>query len=332
MKKSLYLLYLSIACAVAILLSCCVYYIVSLSELDLYSRLYIHTYAQKIRFPQEDTGLSALKQLSAELPFTAFSESGTRPNKVGILFSGAQDAISSKIVEGRFFSPEDFFAGNKYAVIGKGLSSQVDMVDGQPWIDVNGVAFSVIGILDTGTDSPVDQCIYYNLDAMPSPDMLYIDGSNPKQVEQSLSVLRQSTPIQEIDAPKSGVFHFMDLASTETILLFFAVSAVVTFHYYSPRLFALVCGDLACVRCLLGHSLQKVSSQIMLHRFVLFSAISVLVCLLSRFIIVPWFHFGSIPFPMAQTFLLLELLFVLPSAVYTKIYFLNQIKRRLCCV
>ncbi len=74
MKKSLYLLYLSIACAVAILLSCCVYYIVSLSELDLYSRLYIHTHAQKIRFPQEDTGLSALEQLSAELPFTAFSE------------------------------------------------------------------------------------------------------------------------------------------------------------------------------------------------------------------------------------------------------------------
>ena len=335
MKKLISLFYLIIASTIAIVISCTVFYLFSLAEIDLYSRLSIHTNAQKIRFLQDDDALSALHQLySDHLPFTAFVENGVDPYKMGILFSGnqnAMDTISSTITKGRFFLEEDFFAGHRYAVVGNGLSSQVYSASGGKWIVIDNIPFHVIGILDTGTNAPMDQCIYYNLDALPSSDLCYIDGNSTQQIRQSLSALEQHTSLQKLDAPKSGVFRLMDLTSAEKIFLFLVVCSVIIFHYYSLRLIEFACGELVYVRCLLGHSFQKESSQAMVHIFGVLSTISILSCILSGILIIPRFHFGNIPFPTIPSLLTLEFIFVLPSAVYGKFYFLKKMKRRLGC-
>ena len=335
MKKFIYLLYFFIASSVAIAISCSVFYLSSLSEIDLYSRLSIHTHAQKIRFLRDEDGLSALHQLySNRLPFTVLMEKDINPYQIGVLFYGKQDAMdtmSSTITEGRFFLEEDFFAGHHYAVVGKNLSSQVYFASGNQWIAIDGIPFRVIGILDTGTNSPIDQCIYYNLDALSSPDLCYMDGNSTQQIEQSLSSLDQYAYFQKLDAPKRGVSRLMDLAFTEKLFLFLILCSVIIFHYYSIRLIAFVCGELVGVRCLLGYSFQKASSQVMGYIFVVLSTISILICIFNDVLIVPRFHFGNIPFPMIPSLLTLELGFALPSAVYGKLYFLKTLKRRLGC-
>ena len=193
MKKFIYLLYFFIASSVAIAISCSVFYLSSLSEIDLYSRLSIHTHAQKIRFLRDEDGLSALHQLySNRLPFTVLMEKDINPYQIGVLFYGKQDAMdtmSSTITEGRFFLEEDFFAGHHYAVVGKNLSSQVYFASGNQWIAIDGIPFRVIGILDTGTNSPIDQCIYYNLDALSSPDLCYMSSLCKNIPDQTLPIL-----------------------------------------------------------------------------------------------------------------------------------------------
>lgn len=332
MKKLVTTLYLVIASAVSIAIIGSVFFLVFSAKLDGYSRLSIHTNAQEVRFLEEDAGLSALKQLySEQLPFTVFCETSTRPCNMGILFSGEQNGmhtIASNITEGRFFQTDDFFSGHNYAVVGKDVSSEIYSTSGSSWVDINGLPFEVIGILDTGTNSPMDQCIYYNLDALSDAALVYLDGNTAKQIQRSLSALEEYTPLQTIDAPKSGVSRLLGLSSTEKIFLFLAVCSVIMFHYYSVRLLASACGEFVCVRCLLGHSLHKTSSQVMLWIFCILSGISILACvvggpLLSRF------RFENFPFPMLQSLITLELSFVLPSALYGKVYFLKKIERRL---
>lgn len=332
MKKSVTILYLIIASAVSIAVVGSVFFLVFSAKLDEYSRLSIHTNAQTVRFLEEDSGLPALKQLYTEqLPFTVFCETSTRPCNMGILFYGEQNGmhtIASNITEGRFFQPDDFFSGDNYAVVGKDVSSEIYSASGSSWVDINGLPFEVIGILDTGTHSPMDQCIYYNLDALSNVALVYLDGNNEDQIQRSLSALEEYSPLQTIDAPKSGVSRLLDLSSTEKVFLFLAVCSVIIFHYYSVRLLASACGEFVCVRCLLGHSLHKTSSQVMLWIFCILSGISILACvvggpLLSRF------RFENFPFPMLQALITLELSFVLPSALYGKVYFLKKIERRL---
>lgn len=331
MKKSVTILYLIIASAVSIAIIGSVFFLVFSAKLDEYSRLSIHTNAQKIHFLEKDSGLLALKQLySAQLSFTAFCETSTRPCNIGLLFSGDQNGIhtiASSITEGRFFRMDDFFSGHKYAVIGKNVSSEIYSASGLSWIDIDGLPFEVIGILDTGINSPIDECIYYNLDALSDVSLIYLDGNNTKQIQGSLSALGEYASLQTIDASKSGVSRLLGISSMEKFFLFLVVCSVIMFHCYSVRLLYFACGEFVSVRYLLGYSLHKSSSQVMLWIFCILSGISIFACVfggtfLSRYC------FGNFPFPVLQSLITLELSFALPSALYGKVYFLKKIERR----
>lgn len=332
MKRLQFLLYIFLSSAIAIAIASSIFFLIFSSKLDEYSRFGIHTDAQKVSLLDEDSGLLALNEVySAQLPFTAFCETNTRPYQIGILFSGMQNgihAIASQVTEGRFFQANDFFSNRHYAVIGKGLISDLYSASGLLWIDINGHPFEVIGILDTGTNSPMDQCIYYNLDALSSIPLIYLDGNDAKQIERSRSALEEYTSLQILDAPKSGVSRLLALSSMEKFFGFLVVCSVLIFHYYSLRLLASAFGESLYVRCLLGHSLHKTSSQVMLWIFCILSGISILVCVVGGPLL-SHYRFENFPFPMLRSLIALELSFVLPSALYGKAYFLKKIERRL---
>ncbi len=149
-----------------------IYYISSLTFLEHCSTKFVPENAQKLLISDHPVD-EALKVLyDNEISFYAASGEDT----TAIAFYGEQ--LHPPIIEGRFFQEGDFFKSQFLAVIGQNLKSSIDTSLGYPSIQINHTAYRVIGIVGTSIDTPINNCIYYNLDSMTNKDIIYLGGLN----------------------------------------------------------------------------------------------------------------------------------------------------------
>mgnify|MGYP000933570163 FL=1 len=102
-----------------------------------------------------------------------------------IYFQG--EYVNMPMLSGRFFTETDFKKENFLAVIGKKRADQVYKKDDLDYIDVDGKAFQVIGILGPDADTSFDSRILVNGLAAPDyfSDAIYtLDGLDSHAVKQ----------------------------------------------------------------------------------------------------------------------------------------------------
>ncbi len=224
----------------------------------------VHSYAQKVKFV-DNPPMPALQGLHDDhVPFTALSGNVMDSDLIGILFYGPFDRPPMQ--EGRFFNDSDFFQQRHLAVVGQNMKNNIYDQYGEPLININGINYSVIGIIGTTFYTPINDCIYYNLDSNQSIELVYMDAPRKKQVDESITKLMSCSNFIEIDAPPSGVSRLMHYQSGNLAFAAFFLILLIIFYRCVVKLQFDSIRELLEIKLLIGkspHSLALRSSCFM---------------------------------------------------------------------
>ncbi len=93
------------------------------------------------------------------------------PHHFGLLTNG--ETFEPDMVEGRFFTESDFYAGRRLCVMGQNYTigvgtanEQITEADGKRFLRYYGEQYEIIGVMGYSVASDVDRAVYFNLDAL----------------------------------------------------------------------------------------------------------------------------------------------------------------------
>jgi hypothetical protein len=313
--------------AMSFILLAIVYYVVNISELEKCSLKYIHSYAQKVKFEDQSSTLDVLNSLyQRNIPFAALSGNADKSSTVGILFSDQVDF--PPIIKGRFFHTTDFFVDKCQAVVGKDVADQIYYDAGSPFIDIGNVKYSVIGITATNVDTPINSCIYYNLDSVTQHSLLFIDARDKQHLVTIISEIKSIGKIVLIDDPISGVSRFMNYTIGYHITICIILVMMIIYIHYSIKLLYFVLKELLETEFIIGKSVLYLSKKMSIYVFfssifaILISHILIRLALSSS--LFNQILIGQIPFYSTIIVLLMGLM--IPSVAYAFFYTRKHIR------
>lgn len=107
----------------------------------------------------------------------------------GVVFD--TDPKPPGMLQGQFFTEEDFFTNKQLATIGKNYIDNIEKKGNSDYIILFDTQYEVIGILGEKTESVLDYMILINLDSVEEQDIgLYaIDGKRKSDIEDSYNAI-----------------------------------------------------------------------------------------------------------------------------------------------
>ncbi|MBN3525196.1 ABC transporter permease [Paenibacillus apiarius] len=153
------------------------------------------------------------------------------------------------LIQGRFFTKQDFFSGQSLALLGQAKRTQIFTKGGVPLYKYEGQTYEVIGIIGMDTLSKLDDMIMVNIDGIQNLDnngVWSLDGSGKGDINTTFEKLKgyamkQGWTIKEIDSSIEGTRRFF---RNENIyqFIYFAVffsfitcAAVITAYWVERR-------------------------------------------------------------------------------------------------
>lgn len=188
-----------------------------------------------------------------------------------------------QIISGRFFDIADFIEQNKVAVIGQNLESLcvIENDSKNKYIEVNGVKYSVIGIMGNEIASKLDNTCFVAMSKEVSikDEVIIVDSLNSKSVEQIITDVKEivgADNVEVLNVPIKGITNWMNTEINSVffyfvILLLFAFNSIALTSYWVQKRMQ----HIAVMR-LCGYSN---------YRIVLFIAFRYLRCLFGGYVV-----------------------------------------------
>ncbi|QKG85392.1 ABC transporter permease [Kroppenstedtia pulmonis] len=160
-------------------------------------------------------------KLDTDKPFTIFSELGTVKDKGGeyelrgIYYQ--KDTYHPPMVSGRFFEETDFYQGKKQAVVGRGVGESE-----KEWIEK--IGYEIIGIMGASYLSPIDQRVFFNLDAWeqesPAQSDMYVMNIERDPIDQdgSLRFKGDTLSVKVVDRGDQGALRFLGTEAYQVVI------------------------------------------------------------------------------------------------------------------
>ncbi|UTR16882.1 ABC transporter permease [Salipaludibacillus sp. LMS25] len=153
-------------------------------------------------------------------PFTVFNGDGQIR---GLFFQ--ENTYIPPMIEGRYFSEDDFYAGKKVAVIGKSVGEDfVELIERDH--------YEIIGVMGTSHAAKIDHLILVNLDSLESPlSKRYTLHTDHRQQEAGvLSFANKQLSTTTILAEEAGTLNFIGANRYHPVITLIFYMLVIFFN------------------------------------------------------------------------------------------------------
>ena len=112
------------------------------------------------------------------------------------------------IIEGRFFTHNDFKEKNRYVVVGKNMKPYLHVKQNKMYYNYLGTEYEVIGIAGFDIQSQLDNIVFFNLvnvfEQAPQNTEIVM-GESMEEINQNLQILKIQNSITILDIPNTGI-------------------------------------------------------------------------------------------------------------------------------
>lgn len=274
--------------------------------------MYINAFAQKIYIEDSHEFLQKVKDQMKSKPFIIWQK--REDYLIGVLYRGSFDFPPT--IEGRFFQPSDFNSNKNLAVIGKNIIPRMFKENNTAFIDIRGEPYQVIGIIGHGYPSPLDDCVYFNLDSNVSSSLFFIDGKNAAAVTGTLNGIKKLVKVKQLDDPPNSLGRLFGYSDKNRKIGVISILVCLATIILSAIFFMKAHYNLIIVQHLIGISLMSIAFKIVIKLFAYLLAVIFIGTSICT-VILPYIFIWPVEMDFTGLMVLLGVYYLLPQLAGT---------------